>query len=189
MAILPINTYENPLDEQVEYKTLISQFDGGAESRKQKYTYPRRNFSLSYKYLSKANALTLWDFYMERKGAYEAFYFVLPWTNTYTKEYVDSGDGSTVLFNAPSKSAASYDVYLDNVAQTVTTDYTVGSSGEESTNQITFVVAPNDGEKITFSFTGYLKVRVRFSEDMFSFQTFYDRLVNTGVKLKGLIHG
>ena len=178
----------NPLAEAIEFRNLITDFDGGSESRKQKYLYPRRNYTLQYRHISKAQALTLWQFYLSRSGRYEEFFLLLPWTNTYTTEYVGVGDGSTTVFDAPSKSASSYNVYLDGSVQTVTTDYTVGSGGEESTNQITFVVAPSSGEIITFSFTGYLKVRCRFDEDILSFQTFYDRLVSAGVKLKGLLH-
>ena len=179
----------DPLDEQIEFRTLVSDFESGNETRKQKRLYPRRNFPLKYRHISKADALTVWQFFLDRKGSHEAFPFFLPTTNTYTGEYVGTGDGSTTTFNLPSKSAASYSVYLDGYELTETTDYTFTSGGgADGADLLSLTVAATDGVKITFGFTGYLKVRCRFAEDIFSFQTFYDRLVSAGVTLKGLLN-
>ena len=180
----------NPLATGIQYKTLISRFDDlGTEQRKQKWLYPRRVVTLKYKALSKSEARTLWQFYLERKGSYEAFNWFHPFSDTYEGEYVGTGDGSTTVFNLPSKQASSYTLYVDGVAQTEDTNYTFTSQGgADGADKIEFTAAPSSGQRITWDFTGYLKVRCRFAEDFFSFETFYDTLVNTGVKLQGLLN-
>jgi hypothetical protein len=110
--------YKNPEAVNIQFKTLVSAFDEeGAEVRKQKWVHPKRNISLTYEALTKANGKILWDFYLARKGAFEAFSFFLGLSNTYTGEYVGTGDGVTVAFNLPAKDSASYALYVDNVLQ------------------------------------------------------------------------
>lgn len=194
MAKFPENSdilMEHPQAEKLEWKTLISQFDDlGEEKRKSKRLYPRRNLNVKYANITKTEARTLWNFFNARKGRYEAFNFFLPHSNTYTGEYVGTGDGSTVIFNLPSKQASGYTLYVNGVAKTGGgVDYTFSSQGgADGADKVTFTTAPADGERITFDFTGYLKVRCRFAEDKLDFETFYDRLVNMGIKLKGLLN-
>ena len=189
MASLPLN---NPITVEEEFKTLISEFDDlGTELRRQKRLYPRRNATVQCKTITKAQGAVLWAFYLARKGAFEAFNFFLPHSNTYTGEYVGTGDGSTVIWNLPAETATSYTLYLNAAAQTGGgVDYTFGSAtGEDGADKITFVVAPNDGYRITFDFTGYLKIRSRFNDDRLSHSLFFDKLVSAGgIKLKGLLN-
>ena len=325
--------YTNPLEETVQYKTLVTRLnDLGEEQRRAKWLYPRRTFSLKYQAISVSQAKTLWDFYMQRRGRYEAFNFFYPMSGTYTGEYVGTGDGSTTGFNAPCKSATGVTVYVDRVTQpesedialtnpgfetgdetgwdwncnssyatrsyvtekshsgsysckmvqdgthtenacltqgftasegtytlsvwfwaeegnyanvnlrdqihgvshivhaegngdwqtlTVTATFPSGTTqggvylystynqanntvyyddvqvektlytvngGEDGADLISFVTAPDDGARITMDFTGHLKVRCRFAEDMLDFQTFYARLVSAGIKLQGLLN-
>ena len=181
--------YTNPLEETIQYKTLVTRLnDLGDEQRRAKWLYPRRAFSLRYQAISVSQARTLWEFYMQRRGRYEAFNFFYPMTGTYTGEYVGTGDGSTTNFNAPCKSATGVTVYVDGVTVSAS-DYTYTiNGGEDGADLITFDTAPDDGARITMDFTGYLKVRCRFAEDMLDFQTFYARLVSAGIKLQGLLN-
>lgn len=194
MAQFPTNTsigMAEPLDESIAFKTIMTRFDDlGKEQRKQKWLYPRRVLTLKYNHITKANAKTIWDFYMARKGSYEDFRFFYPSSNTYTTEYVGTGDGSTLIFNLPSYQAASYTLYVNGVAQTAGgTDYTFTSEGgTDGCDKATFVSAPASGARITWTFTGYLVVVCRFAEDNLSFQTLYDRLVSIGLKLQGLLN-
>jgi hypothetical protein len=194
MALYPATSsvaYAEPLTEGIQWKTLATQFDDlGVEQRKQKWLYPKRIITLHYRFITKAEARTLWAFYIARKGSYEAFSFFYPVSNTYTTEYVGTGDGTTLVFNLPCKTASSYTLYVDGVAQTAGgTDYTFGAlGGADGADKATFVAAPADGARITFSFTGYLKVRARFAEDNMDFETFYDRLINSELKLQGLLN-
>ena len=182
--------YINPLRHTIEWKTIISQYDDlGAEQRKQKWLYPRRNLKLTYAYLTFTEVSTLWDFYLARKGSYEAFNFFFPFSETYVGEYVGTGDGSTVIFNLPAKTSTHYKVYIDSVAQTESTNYTFGSgAGADGEDKVKFTAAPTDGARITYDFTGYLKVRCRFEDDKMDMETFYARLTGTGLKLKGLLN-
>jgi uncharacterized protein (TIGR02217 family) len=182
--------YINPLGHSIEWKTIISQYDDlGAEQRKQKWLYPRRNLKLTYAYLTFTEVSTLWEFYLARKGSYEAFNFFFPFSETYVGEYVGTGDGSTVIFNLPAKTSTHYKVYIDSVAQTESTNYTFGSgTGADGEDKVKFTAAPTDGARITYDFTGYLKVRCRFEDDKMDMETFYARLTGTGLKLKGLLN-
>jgi len=192
MAAFPSDPiFIHPFDETILFKTLTSEFDDlGEEKRKQKWLYPKRNIALKYKAITKTKALILWQFYLARKGAYTAFSFFFPWTNTFEGEYVNTGDGSTVVFNLPSKQASAYILYVDGLAQEAGgADYTFGPlGGTDGADKVTFGSAPTDGARITWDFTGYLKVRSRFEEDKMNFVTFYDRLVNSKLKLKGLLN-
>ena len=197
MAEFPTLTsvpYIDPIAEDIEFKTLISSFDDlGVEKRKQKWLYPKRVITLNYKGISKAEIKTLYQFYIARAGAYEAFNFFYPdeeSVNAYVKEYVGTGNGSTTVFNLPAKTSTSYTLYLDDVAQTAGgTDWTFGSAtGADGADKCTMTAAPASGERLTFTFTGYLKVRCRFGEDKLSFENFHDRLINGTLKLQGLLN-
>jgi hypothetical protein len=180
-----------PIVEAIGFKTLASKFDDlGKEQRHQKWLYPRRTVELHYKHITKAKAKTIWDFYIARKGSYEAFNFFFPATNTYTAEYVGTGDGATLTFNLPSNQALSYTLYVDGVTQTAGgTHYTFTSAGgTDGKDKAVFVAAPADGARITWTFTGYLVVVCRFKEDGMGFETLYNRLVTFGLKLNGLLN-
>jgi hypothetical protein len=183
--------YEQGIQEEIQFKTLFSNFDDlGEEQRKQKWLYPRRDFALKYKGITEAQVKTCYDFYIARKGAFEAFNFFHHLSRTYTAEYVGTGDGSTLIFNLPSKQASSYTLYVDGVAQTAGgTHYTFSSmGGADGADKATFVSAPAAGSRITFTFTGYLKVHCRFAEDKLGFESFFDRIAHAGLKLKGLLN-
>ena len=180
-----------PIEEKIQWKTLFSNFeDVGNETRKQKWLYPKRDMALKYSYISQANIDTLWEFFNARKGSYEAFNLFLTVSNAYTGEYVGTGDGATTVFNLPSKTASSYTLYKDGATMTAGgTDYTFGAaSGADGADKATMTTAPAAGEKLSFSFTGYLKIRCRFLKDDFTYETFVNSLHSTGVELKGLLN-
>ena len=206
MAVYPSSIgYLNPVKIDVRYKTIISQFDEeGEENRKQKWLYPKRDVTLGYQAISKSEGETLWEFYCQTgKGAYGSF----SWFegvglgsaayNSYSSEYVGTGDSTTLIFNLPSKnsSGASHDVNI-NASVVSTSNYTMSfGGGGDGEDKITFVGSstgglgpPASSDKITCDFTGRLKIRCRFADDIFSFENFFDRLINTGVKLKGLLN-
>lgn len=181
-----------PESMRIQTKTLISGFDDlGEEKRKLKWTYPRRHFNLRYNYITKANAKTLWDFYIARNGQYEAFSFFMPYISTYTYEYVGTGDGSTTIWSLPSKSAIGRTMYVDGAAQSEGggADWVFSSGGGGDNEDLaTFNVAPSDGERLTFSFYGYLRIRARFEDEFADFDTFWDTLVNSGINIHGLLN-
>ena len=183
--------YVNPLVITLNFKTLTSQFDEeGEEKRRRKWLYTKRDITLSYQYISRQDMRMIWQFYQARYGSYQAFNFFLPYADeTYVGEYVGTGDGTTVIFNLPSKNASGKIVYIDSSETEETTDYTYTAvGGTDGADKIEFVVAPNDGERITFDFAGILKTRCRFMDDNLSFEQMYNKFNTVGVKLKGLLN-
>lgn len=186
----PIPIY--PLIVEPEWKTLISGFDGGGEQRRQKQLFPTYNVSVQYDALSASDTQILWDFYMARKGAYEAFYvydlaLMAGIALNHDGQYVGTGDAATDIFDIPGRSTSSQSVYIDNVLQTITTDYSIlTGGGESSSDRIDFVSPPAAGAVITVDFTGFLRIRARFAEDKLPRELFMTILFRYGVKLKGL---
>jgi hypothetical protein len=183
MAVYPYTSspYTNPLQIDIRYKTLVSAFDEeGEENRKQKWLYPKRDVTIKYQALSKSEGEILWEFYCGRKGSYNSFSWIestgVGNYHSYSSEYVATGDSTTLIFSLPAKgsSGATHNVNLDGVAVS-TSDY--GGLGP-----------PSSTERITYDFEGRLKIRCRFADDVYSYENFYDILINSGVKLKGLLN-
>jgi len=203
MTVYPSSIgYQNPIHIDIRYKTLISQFDeDGEEKRRQKWLYPKRDITLQYQALSKSEGETIWEFYCARKGSYGSFSWFehtgLGSTayHSYSSEYVATGDSTTLIFSLPSKDSTSYSVNL-NAAAVSTSNYTISyGGGSDGEDKLTFISGPAGGlgppgttQRITCDFIGRLKVRCRFAEDVYSFENFYDRLINSGVQLKGLLN-
>jgi len=180
---------EESIKHRINFKVLESEFDNDQESRKLKSLYPRRDLQVAYDKLTLAQARTLWQFHLARHGNFEAFSYFFPDSDTYVGEYVGTGDGSTTTFNLPSMLASSYSVYIDSIAQTAGSNYTFTSQGgADGADLLTLAAAPSAGQRITFSFTGYLKVRSRFAESYLDFEVFYNRLVTMGINLKGFLN-
>jgi len=206
MAVFPSSTsvpYTDPVAIDMRFKTLVSNFDDkGEEKRKSKWVYPKRNVSLQYKAASKSEAKTLWQFYQARKGQYESFVWFestgigATAYNTYVDEYVGTGDSTTLVFNLPAINSSQVHMLYIAGTSVSTTNYTFtakgGSNGED---KITMVSSAAGGlpfitstERITYDFTGRLKIRCRFAEDIFSFENFHDRLCNADIKLAGMLN-
>ncbi|MBU2538079.1 MAG: DUF2460 domain-containing protein [Proteobacteria bacterium] len=179
----------NPLAESIEYRTLVSEYESGREATKQKRLFPKRSFPLKYKNITVANARILWQFFMSRRGKHLPFNFFHPFEAVYVGEYVGTADGATAIYNMPSKLASGYTVYVGGVAKASGVDYTfTAEGGEDGADKITFAAPPAAGQHITCDFSGRLKVRCKFGEDVMNFETFYNRLVTTGLTLKGQLN-
>jgi hypothetical protein len=127
--------------------------------------------------------------------------------------YIGIGDGTTVTFDIPGKTTSGVTIYKDGVAlraeglsdillendDVLTTDgtsesiimegpedYTLYSGGgAASSDRVTFTTAPAANVLITCDFTGYLRIRCRFKEEL-SRSAFTAALYQTGIKLKGI---
>jgi len=194
MALFPsysdIN-YGVTISEEMQFKTLISDYDNlGQERRKRKWLYPKRNIVIQYEYISLTDARTIFQFYINRQGRYDAFTFFKVEVETFENEYIGTGDDSTVLFNLPCKNSSARTIYVDGVEQTGGgNDYTYSAlGGTDGCDEIDFISAPASGERITINFTGQLKIRCRFKEDNMSFDTFNNTLRNFGIEFQGLLN-
>lgn len=189
-AIIPAH----PFELEPVWDTLISTFDGGAEQRRQKSLYPRFNARFRLQAKESADAQTMWDFFMARKGSFESFYFFDPipdvpgiGTTSYDDLFIGTGDGSTDVWDIPGKSTSSQVIYIDGGTQTLTTDYAILiGGGDGSADRVDFVTAPSTGEAITCDFTGKLRINCRFAQDRLSKELFMTILFNFGIELKGL---
>jgi len=192
MAIWPLISsvpYIAPVSKTIRTKTLISTVDSGKEYAKQKWLHPKRNWNLKYEGLTIVEARTLWQFFLSRAGQYSSFVIFDSVADTYTQEYIGTGDGSKVSFELPSKNAESYTLYSNGVSQVESSDYTFYEAGGADTeDKVVFTAAPADGYVLLWTFTGYLKGRVRFAQDDLSFEVFYTMLVNMGISLRGLLN-
>jgi hypothetical protein len=175
-----------PYELTTVWKTIISSFDSGTERRRQKQTYPKFNVSLTYETLTKEDIQTLWNFYIARKGAYEAFYFFTPDSADWNGLYIGTGDASTVTFDIPGTLNGTITIY-NNGVEVDSGDYTLlVGGGVEGSDRVTFDTAPGLNEIITCDFTGYMRIRCRFEEDEMTRSGFTGALYKTGLKMKGL---
>jgi hypothetical protein len=204
MAVYPnpsTTPYVNPVTWEQEWKTLRSNFDDlGEEKRKQKWLYPKRNITLKYNAITKDQAESLYEFYQARKGSYNAFVWFestgIGAYKSYSSEYVAGMGTTTLVFNLPATGSSQTLAVNVGGAATATSNYTFSAGGgPDGEDKITFVsssaggiTAPASTKYITCDFTGRLKIKCRFSEDRLSWENFYDRLINTGVRLKGLLN-
>jgi hypothetical protein len=205
-----------PYDIKVRWNTTISSFDGGKEQRRQKNLYPKYDVSLTYPVLSVANMQILWSFYQARRGTYEPFYFYSLESTLWEGCYIGIGDGTTTTFDIPGRSTTAVTIYQDGVALSATglsglllenddtleyengdtavketldePEYVLHSGGgAAASDRVTFVTAPAVNDLLTCDFTGYLRIRCRFQEEL-SRSAFTAALYKTGIKLKGLSH-
>jgi len=190
MANYPVTTFDAPVVIGLQNKTLITNFDDlGVETRKRKWLYPKRPITLKHSILSKSDARSIWQFYQARNGPHEVFSWTHPVSDSYSGEYVGTGDGSTTDWDIPSKTSSSRTIYLNGASQTEGTNYTyTAAGGADGVDKISFATAPPADQRITYDFTGFLRVRCRFVEDIASFNVFVAALGSVGIKLQGLLN-
>lgn len=131
----PSPTY--PLKLKSQWKTRVSDFESGTEQRVKVWAAPKRNLRLTYEVLSSADVTTVWDFYTSRQGSLEAFWFFYPNSRAWKNEYVGRGDGTTAVFDLPSKSTDSgaLVVYINGV---ITPATFLSGGGGGSSDRIQF---------------------------------------------------
>jgi len=83
----PVPSYS--FGKQVQFKTLISAFENGAEQRRSKWSQGKTLFTLVYKAITFTEVGTLWAFYLARKGVFEAFTYVDPTVTSYTVRFLE----------------------------------------------------------------------------------------------------
>jgi hypothetical protein len=176
-----------PIQITQVWNTILTQFDGANEQSRQKQAFAKYDVTLRYEVLSKTEIGYLWNFFIARGGAYEAFYFyTLPETEAWSGLYIGVGDGSTVTFDIPGKSTSAVTIYNNGEAVSAG-DYTLlTGGGAESADRVTFDTAPAEGDVISCSFTGYMRVHCRFKNDRLERNLFTTALYTTGLELKGI---
>ena len=172
----PVNI---PLEEEVQWNTLVTKYESGKEQRRKKWSQPKRVYTVNLKGRSKTVSTQVWDFYNSRSGAFDTFYFVNPNENSVTSERFGTGNGSSTVFNLVNSPlpSGSFTVTDGGTPQTETTHYTVN----RATGAITFVSAPSNGNALLATYD-FARV-VRFADSNLSRELFNYQLYNFGVKL------
>lgn len=173
-----------------EFSTLVSNFDGGQEQRRSKQLFPIYDVTVNYKYLSITDVKTLYEFYMEMKGMYEAFYIFdqvehLLHTFIHKGQYCATADGTSTIYDIPGKSTSAQTIYVDNVDETSGCNILVGGGNSDS-DRIEFTVAPVAGNIITADFAGHLRMKVRFANDKLARTNVVGNFYSYSIQLKGL---
>jgi uncharacterized protein (TIGR02217 family) len=169
------------------WSTKVQRSVGGKELRAAFYSAPIWTWTLSYEILRQATAFQelqqLVGFFNARRGRYDSFLFSDPSDNAVVTQNFGTGDDVKTAFQLVRDYGAGgftgrenvYDlagapqIFVNAVLKTVTTDYTIGSTGV-----VTFVVAPAAAAALTW--TGSFYRRVRFSDDSAEFNNFLTQL-------------
>ena len=166
------------------FSTTKKKAVNGREYRAANMIYPEYVYKLSYEFLRDLRSgvdelRTLEGFFLQRYGSFDSFLWTDPDDNSATAQQIGTGDGTTTAFQLVRSwggfTMPVYDVngapqiYKAGVLQTVTTHYTLGSTGV-----VTFVTAPSAGQAITW--TGSYYKRVRFELDYTEFEKFMAQL-------------
>jgi hypothetical protein len=168
------------------YKTLITEFDNGAEQRRAKWTFPKFDVQLGYTGLQTTAADIIYDFYRARRGAYEEFTFHEVYPNTsYTGLLIAYHTlPAQTTFSLPGREASGVKVYINDVE---TTAFTIQpTSGTDGRDLITLGATVSTGSVLTCDFVGRVSINCRFNDDNLDRINFDLRLFNYGITLKGL---
>lgn len=167
--------------------------DNIVSQRRSSVVFPVYDVSVPYASITAVEAQTIWNFFKARAGGQEAFYIydlsllalVAP---AHVGEFCGLGDGATVTFDIPGRSTSSQTIYMAGVAQTPTTEYTISyGTGDSGADQAVFVTPPAAGNTITADFTGFLRCRVIFKNDVLDRELFLRDLMRyRSIELEGV---
>ncbi|MCK9622197.1 MAG: DUF2460 domain-containing protein [Methylobacter sp.] len=156
----------------------------GKQARAAFMAYPLWDFELAYELIrdtAGGELQSLLGFYLSRQGGFDSWLYDCPEDNAVTAQNFGTGDGATLAFQLKrtwggfdepiNNPKASPSIYIDGVLKTVTTDYTISSTG-----LVTFVTAPVASKAITW--TGGFYYRCVFEEDKSNFVQFANNLYN-----------
>lgn len=184
-----------PLNLKVRYATHKVGLGGDniVSQRRSAVVFPVYDVAVPYNSITAVEAQTLWNFFKARHGSSEAFYtydlsLLANVAPAHEGEFVGVGNGSEDTFDIPGRSTSSQTVYVSGVAQTPTTDYTISyGTGDSSADQIVFVSAPAAGAVVKVDFTGYLRCRVCFANDVLDREAFVRDLMRyRRIELEGV---
>ena len=188
-------------DENINYKTAISNAEGGKEYRYQQWLYPKRDFNLNLRARDKTEINNIYNFYQRHAGSYDTFYFENPnessSTSSITNDVFATGDGTTAnvyignKFSLPTGDCVikedSYSVqkstggtgdysdWVENTAYTIQTIF----------GQVIPIGTLPSGDVLRGTYRFYYKVR--FTEDKLTRRAFAYLLWNYGVNLTQVI--
>lgn len=178
-------------NEQIEFATEIITFESGTEQRRAKRSRPLRVFSLSYNLLDQEEVEEIWNFYIARYGAFDAFLY-RNWPNDYQVIDEAVGTGAAVqttwyLDHFPVVDADIPSLLPPSSAPVIRVAGIIESSANytitRDTRTLEFTsTAPTGAITATYDFYR----RVRFQEDKLGRELFSAMLWKSSLKLKEL---
>jgi len=172
----PKPSYSYVIDS--EFRTIISDFESGKEQRRSIWRFPKRTFALIYKVMRMTDAErnAVYDFFHNRRGSYEPFWFFDFIKRKWIDQYVGYGNGTTAIFDLPSKTTTQFPkVYVAGIEKTRTVHWNfLSGGGEGGADRIQFTSGniPSAGQLITSDLEGYLRIKGRFKDDKFTEEIF-----------------
>lgn len=180
----------SPMEEEIRYMTIVSESEGGAEQRYQKWQKPKRTFRLKLRARGLTEADQIWRFYTRHKGSFDSFLFQNPNENPVSAETVGSGDGSKTIFYLGGKVDVGTGDLIVTPSSAVLTK-SVGGTGDyltystytinENTGQITTSPAVPSGDVLRASYN--FRYRCRFKDDNLNREAFTSNLFDYGVDI------
>ncbi len=172
-----------PVERVPKFKTLVKSTPSGREYRGAQMTSPLYTYNLQYEFLRDTSSIqelrTLVGFFNARQGSFDTFLFSDPDDSSVTAQLFGTGDGATTQFQLLRSYGGNvepvYDlngaptIYVNGVARTAGTDYTINSTGG-----VTFTVAP--GATLPVTWSGAFYWRVRFNTDDMTVSKFMNQL-------------
>jgi uncharacterized protein (TIGR02217 family) len=187
-----LQSIEYPVMKTPQFNTTVQKSKSGRRVAIQEQTIPLWKWKMSFSALrsNKIRAGQTYDdysrlmgFFLQVGGSFDSFLYSDPTANTLTNEQISTGNGVNVGFQIARtfggyveplyEIVAGLVVKVNGVTKTLTTDYTINSSGV-----ITFVVAPPNTQPITV--TGTYMYRCCFPEDYIDVENFNANLWATG---------
>lgn len=171
-----------PLIVTPVWKTNIVPLGGAKEQRRKAWVCPKFNVQVNYKSISASEAETLWQFFMARAGRYEAFYIydlALLASVSFSQAtplYCATADGTTTIYDIPGRATSDQTICVDGVEDGSASILTGGGDG--ASDRASWAAAPAEGAIISATFTGYLRMRVRFAQDALDRELFLRNLFN-----------
>jgi len=149
--VTPKPSFSYVLDHQ--FRTLITDFESGTEGRNRRWRFPKRTFVILYRVmeLSVSERDMIYEFYQNRLGIWEPFWFFDFQERKWIDQHLGYGDGLEVTFDLPGDGTIAA-VYVDGV---VNANYTPSDgTGEGGADQIIFDTPPIANSLLTADFTG-----------------------------------
>lgn len=170
--VLPFLTGQTiDMSKSPVWNTKVVQAASGKERRTALRPWPLWQFVLKYEVIRHRASLdevaTFFEFFNTMQGKYLPFLYVDPTDNAVTTQSFGTGDGTTTTFQLsravnswvePVYGVYAPTIYVNGVAKTLTTDYTLPGNGK-----VTFVAAPANGAVLTW--TGNFYYLCRFDQD------------------------
>jgi len=85
-------TYDAPVEEHIETKTIVTGFENGVEQRRSKWSQQKRTFILNFTNNTAAEKAAVQSFFITKLGQATAFTFTNPNDSVeYTVRFADDG--------------------------------------------------------------------------------------------------